>query len=183
MLCHTAYRVADKRCTAFLCKYGVPQKIHTDQGRDFESLLFSSLCKSLAVEKTRTIPYRPQTDGMIERFNRTLQDMLSAFVNENRDDWDDHLPNIMTGYRATLHKSTNCSPNLLMMNREVSLPIDIMMDLPLNTSSDKCPVMYIEWLKNTMRNAFNFANIHLQSALQRQKLDHDVNAKNRQFNP
>lgn len=168
MLCHTAYTVADKLCTEFLCKYGVPQVIHTDQGRDFESLLFSSPCKNIAVEKTRTTPYRPQSDGMIERFNRTLQDMLSALVNENCDDWDIHLPYIMMGYRATLHKSTNCSPNLLMMSREVSLPIDIMMGLPPNIPDDKCPVMYIECLKNTMRNAFNFANKHLQSALQRQ---------------
>lgn len=110
---HTAYTVADKLCTESLCKYGVPRVIHTDQGREFESLLFTSLCKTLGVEKTRTTPYRPQSDGMIERFNRTLQDMLSAFVNENRDDWDDHLPYIMMGYRATLHKSTSCSLNLL----------------------------------------------------------------------
>lgn len=102
MLCHTAYTVADKLCTELLCTYGVPQVIHTDKGRDFESLLFSSLCKNFAVEKTRTTPYRPQYDGMIERFNRTLQDMISAFVNENRDDWDDHLPYFMMDYRATL---------------------------------------------------------------------------------
>lgn len=120
---------------------------------------------------------------MVDRVNRTLQDMLSTFVDENRDDWDDYLPYIMMGYRATLHKSTNCSPNLLMMGREVSLPIDIMMGLPPNTPENKCPVMYIEWLKNTMRNAFDFAYKHLQSALQRQKLDHDINANNRQFNP
>lgn len=115
MLCHTAYTVADKLCTEFLCTYGVPQVIHTVQGQDFESLPFSSLCKYLAVKKTRTTPYRPQSDGMIERFNRTLQEMLSAFVNENRDDWDDQLACIMMGYRATLHKSTNCCPNLLFV--------------------------------------------------------------------
>lgn len=63
-----------------------------------------------------------------------------------------------------------------MMGREVSLPIGIMMGLPPNTPGDICPVMYMEWLNITMRNAFNFANKHLQSALQRQKLDHDVNA-------
>lgn len=120
---------------------------------------------------------------MVDRVNRTLQDMLSTFVDENRDDWDDYLSYIMMGYRATLHKSTNCSPNLLMMGREVSLPVDIMMGLPPNTPDNKCPVMYIEWLKNTMRNAFDFAYKHLQSALQRQKLDHDINANNRQFNP
>lgn len=163
ILCQITLHIQSQKNSAlnFWCKYGVPKVIHADQGREFESLLFSSLCKNIGVEKTRTTPYQPQSDGMIERSNRTLQDMLSAFVNENRDDWDDHLPYIMMGYRATLHKSTNCSPNLLMMGREVSLPNDIMMGWPPNTPDDKCPVMYIEWLKNTMRNTLDFANKHV----------------------
>lgn len=74
--------------------------------------------------------------------------MLSAVVNENHDDWDDNLPYIMMGNRATLRKSTKLSPNFSMIVREASLPIYIMMCLP-------------------MRNAFDFAYKHLQSALQR----------------
>lgn len=77
---HTAYTVADKLCTEFLCKYRVPRVIQTDQGREFESLLFTSLCKNLGVEKTRTTPYRPKSNGMVERFNRTLQDFFRANI-------------------------------------------------------------------------------------------------------
>ena len=60
--------------------------------------LFSELCKLLGIEKTRTTPYRPQSGELVERLNRTLIAMLSAFVNDNRDDWDDHLPNLMMAY-------------------------------------------------------------------------------------
>ena len=62
----------------------------------------------MGIEKTRTTPYRSQSDGLVERFNRTLIEMMSAFVNDNRDDWgdnrddwDDHLPYLMMAYRAT----------------------------------------------------------------------------------
>ena len=69
--------------------------------------LFSELCKLLGIEQTRTTPYRPQSDGLVERYNRTLIAVLSAFVNDNRDDWGDHLPYLMNAYRATPHVSTN----------------------------------------------------------------------------
>ena len=77
--------------------------IHTDQGREFESRLFQHLCEALGADKTRTTPYHPQSDGMMERQNRTIQQMLSAYVNEKRDDWGDHLDLIMMAYRSSVH--------------------------------------------------------------------------------
>lgn len=67
---------------------------------------------------------------MIKRFNRTLQQLastrsLAIFVNENRTNWDDHLPYLMMAYRATVHESTKCTPNLVMLGKEIALPIDV----------------------------------------------------------
>ena len=61
----------------FIIRYGVPEILHTDQGGNFESILIKELCQILGITKTRTTPYHPQSDGMIERFNRTLLNMLS----------------------------------------------------------------------------------------------------------
>lgn len=69
---HTAQTVADKLVTEFICKFGAPYRIHTDQGREFESELFCEICSLLGIAKSRTTPYHPQSDGMIERFNRTF---------------------------------------------------------------------------------------------------------------
>lgn len=67
------------------------------------------MCSLLGIEKTKTktktktTPYHPQSDGLVERFNRTLRQMLSIFVSENFDDWDDLLPSLLVAYRATDH--------------------------------------------------------------------------------
>ena len=69
---HRAITVADKLVTEFICKFGCPHQIHTDQGREFESNLFHAICDKLGIDKTRTCPYRPQSAGMVERNNRTI---------------------------------------------------------------------------------------------------------------
>lgn len=70
-----------------VCRFGIPAKLHSDQGRQFESHLFQEMCQLLNIHKTRTTAYHPQSDGMVERFNRTLTQMLSAYVCEHHNDW------------------------------------------------------------------------------------------------
>ena len=72
--------------------FGLPRIIHTDQGRNFESNLFHELCQYFDIEKTKTTPYRPQSDSFIERFNLTLVSLLRSYTNENQTDWDVQIP-------------------------------------------------------------------------------------------
>ena len=104
--------------------------IHTDQGVQFESNLFQEVCRLLQIQKTRTTPYHPQSDGMIERNNRTILTMLSAFVNEHQNDWDEHLPYISMAYRAAEHETTGNTPNYMMLGREVTTQLDIQYCMP-----------------------------------------------------
>ena len=73
-----AITVAQKLVDECFCRFSVPEQLHSDQGRQFESTLISEMCKILQIHKTRTTPYHPQSDGMVERFNRTL---LSCVAN------------------------------------------------------------------------------------------------------
>jgi hypothetical protein len=66
----------------------------------------------LGTIKARTTPYHPKSDGMVERFNQTLETMLSAYVSDNHKDWDRQLPYVMMAYRATAHETTGFSPNM-----------------------------------------------------------------------
>ena len=83
--------VASAFVDGFVCRYGVPDVLHSDQGGQFTSTLFVSICQLLDLGKTRTTPYRPQSDGLVERMNRTLEQMLSAHIKDHHNDWDLYL--------------------------------------------------------------------------------------------
>lgn len=76
--------------------FGIPNQIHIDQGRELKVNYVLNFVVFQALNKTRTTPYRPQSDGIVEIFNRTLITMYSAFVNENKDDCDDRLTYLMS---------------------------------------------------------------------------------------
>ncbi|UYV82319.1 K02A2.6-like [Cordylochernes scorpioides] len=69
-----------------ICRFGVPLELHSDQGRNFESEIFRELCQVLGIWKTRTTPLHPQSDGMVERFNKTMVEHLSKVVEQNQRD-------------------------------------------------------------------------------------------------
>ena len=127
-----AETVAQKLVTEFACRFGVPLELHSDQGRNFESRVFAEMCEILGIKKTRTTPYNPKSDGMIERFNRTLIGMVSVMIepHKRQRDWDEKVALATFAYRASPHESTGETPNRLMLHvhvhvgREVFVPLD-----------------------------------------------------------
>ena len=83
-----ASTVANLFVAHFVCRFGAPDALHTDQGRNFESVLLKEVCQLLGVCKTRTTPYHPQPDGFVERFNRTLLNLLSIALRSDERNWD-----------------------------------------------------------------------------------------------
>ena len=100
-----AVTVAKILVNEVIARFGIPNQIHSDQGKQFESKLFKELCQLLQIDK-RTTPYHPQSDGMVERFNRTLVTMLSNFVNDHHTDWDELIPYVLMAYRSCEHETT-----------------------------------------------------------------------------
>jgi hypothetical protein len=140
----TAMTVADTLVNHCFSLFGMPRWIHSDQGSNFESEFFQELCKLLDIKKTQTTPYHPQSDGMVERFNRTCQQMLKVFINENRSDWDDHLAQLLMAYRSSAHESTGLSPNFMMFGEELGLPIDLIVGAPpRHDSRYRCCTEYV----------------------------------------
>ena len=114
----------------FICGFGTPRQLHSDRGSNCESHLFQEVCSLLDIDKTRTTSRRPQSDGMVERFNRTLETMLTMYAEHKQDTWDQHLQNIMLAYRSSVHDSTGFTPNRMMLGREVELPFQAVVGCP-----------------------------------------------------
>jgi transposase InsO family protein len=90
--------------------FGVPLQIVSDRGANFESHLFNELCRRLNIDHVRTTAYKPSTNGLVERFHRTLNSIMGKVVAENQRDWDIHVPYALAAYRATIHDSTGYTP-------------------------------------------------------------------------
>lgn len=94
--------------------------------------------------------------------------MLSIFVNENRSNWDDHLPYLMIAYRTTVHERTKCTSNLIIIGRETYLPIDVLADkTPTNPQEIGCCHSYVEWIRNSMEITYGIVNENLQSSFKK----------------
>lgn len=178
----TAQTVADKLTYEWICRYGCPVVIHSDQGANFESALFQELCKLWDIHKTRTSRYRPNSDAIVERQNRTVKKLLRSFADENPKSWQDQLSFVMMAYRATIQESTKCSPNLLLFGEENRLPVDLMYaDCSLEQEVPRCPSEYVEWVRESARQAFIKAQEHLKKSAERQKKAYDENTYLRRF--
>ena len=126
---HTAATVAKALMVHVFSRYGLPAEVLSDRGSEFESELFSQLMKWLEVDKLRTTAYKPSTNGVVERFHRTLNTILGKLVAVNQRDWDERLPYALLAYRATTHSSTGFTPNKLFLGRENRLPVDLVLSL------------------------------------------------------
>ena len=158
----------------YICRYGAPQYLHTDQGRNFESKLIKEVCELLGIKKTRTSPYHPRSDGMVERFNRMLEAMSSKYVSDNQKDWDVHLPLVMMAYRSSVREATTFTPYFMMFGRKICLPIDIM----FGTQADQEPLThgnYAATLRAKTENAYQIVRTRIQRVQKRTKHYYDKN--------
>ena len=169
-----ATTVATTVVNEFFCRLGCPSQIHTDQGTNFESVLFTSLCELLRIAKTRTTPYRPRSNGQVERINRSILQMVRCFLQGNQLDWDRFLPQLAGAIRGTVNRSTGFTPNMVMLGREVSLPATLL-QLPSRNPTNLPE--YLLRFQEVQRQVHEAAREHLQGAQQYQKSWYDSKAK------
>ena len=169
---HTARSVAN--CLVSWCRIvGCPLSLHTDQGREFESELYRTLCKELGILKTRTSPYAPWSDGMVERANRTLKTAVQHYTTENPKDWDKYIVLLAAAYRAVKHESTGFSPNYLVFGREVNHPALLQYGRIDVASRDAAKfagkVEYVRELQDKIMTTWHYAWTNLNEAAEKQQ--------------
>ena len=107
-----------------ICRHGCPKELLTDRGSHFVNEMLDSLCRNLGTKHRLSTAYHPQTNGLVERFNRTLCEMLAKYANDNKDDWDTYLTSVLFAYRTKRHNTTRHEPFYLMYGRDAVLPIE-----------------------------------------------------------
>ena len=179
---HTAPVVARTLMDNFFSRFGMPKRLLSDQGAEFESELFRELCRWMGIEKIRSSPYRPTTNGTVERFHRTLNSMLGKVVAQNQRDWHEHLPSVMAAYRASKHESTGYSPNFLLFSRENTAPVDLVFGVvPGEEAHHQSTEEYVAEMQRRQRESYALARQHLEKAAERRKKDYDIRVKPQQF--
>ena len=159
----------------------MPSVIHSDLGREFENKVMQELCLLCGAHKTRMTPRHPKSDGLVERFNRTLLMMLALFAGEKRDDWDDLSLAVMMAYRSSVHESTGYSPYRLMFGEECALLRAVGLlrqdpDLP-----DPITSPYDVWVRDGLEVAYDQVRRHSGQAVQRRKRLYDRRSVRRLF--
>ena len=142
---------------------------HVELGHRWERVAMQELCILCGSHKTRTTPCHPESDGMVERFNRTLLMMLAMFAGKNRADWDDLLPAVMMEYRSSVHESTGFSPYRLMFGEECTLPMDIGLPKQQSDLPDSITSPYAIWVRDALEVAYEQVRQHSGQAVQHQK--------------
>ncbi|KRZ65622.1 Retrovirus-related Pol polyprotein from transposon 17.6, partial [Trichinella papuae] len=95
------------------------------------------VCKIFGVEKSRSSPYHPQGNGLVERANRTLLNTLAKLCHESQDrSWDQLLPLATMAYNSAVHETTGQSPFCMLFGKQMSLPLDVTLDVPPGTASN-----------------------------------------------
>ena len=134
------------------------------------------LSELLGTVKTKTTPYHPLSNGLVERLNRTLLAMLAMFVSCEHDNWDDLLPFMMLAYNTTVHTSTGFTPYRLVFGEECSLPGNLVHrelrpDPPPRDLGD-----YASWVRQALYEAYDEVCAQQQRATHRQKRNYDSKA-------
>ena len=175
---HTAPTVAKALMVHVFYRYGMPDQLLTDRGTEFESELFSQLMNWLEIDKLRTTAYKPSTNGVVERFHKTLNSMLGKVVSETQRDWDDRLPSVMAAYRAAVHSSTGYTPNRLFLGRENRMPVDLAMGLPLHESVGPETVDdFVARQHEMTERAYRLVRDHLHVNAERRKTAYDLRVR------
>ncbi len=107
-----------------ICRHGVPQKLLSDRGANFLSSLVLEICQKTGIQKINTSAYHPQTDGVVEKFNHTLLEMIAKHAAHYGVDWDRYLGYLLFAYWVKPHDATGESLFYLLYGRDAKLPLD-----------------------------------------------------------
>ena len=140
----SAQTVADVIESEIFYRYGACERLHSDQGREFDCMLLRQICERWGIHKTRTSPFYPQSNGLVERSNRSIKGILRHVCQGGQ--WDKQIPKIRMCLNSTEHRTTGCSPVKMFFSRcnEAVLPLDLLASTSETDPIDICGKSYVQ---------------------------------------
>ena len=148
-----------------IAEHGVCEELVTDNALEFTGHVINDVARILGIKKIQTVPYNPN-GNKIERFHRTLGEMLRTTVKEQQTDWEDKLPAALLAYRTSVHNTTKKTPFSLTHGREARLPIDIIFPRPPQKAEFR--TSYSVKLRENLDEAFSFVRDQQQKVIKRE---------------
>jgi len=176
-----AETVADALVKNFVSRFGLPFRIKSDRGRQFESECFEHMCTMLDVDHRTSTAFHPQGNSRVERMVKVVSNLVSCFCRTQKE-WDNNLPLLTLAYRSSIHEVTGYTPNYLMMGREVYLPLDIMIGSIPEAQKVTAPV-YVSQLKEKLQECFALVRTQMKAQGERQRRYYNLKTRGEQFEP
>ncbi|CAM5142308.1 unnamed protein product [Natator depressus] len=182
---NTASKTIAKELVQIFARVGLPKEILTDQGTPFMSKLMKDLCSLLHVQALRTSVYHPQTDGLVERFNRTLKAMIRQVVSRDGKDWDTLLPYLMFAIREVPQASTGFPPFELLNGRHPWGILDIAREAWEEEPNPGRNIVghVLLQMRDRIARVTPIVREHLERAQETQRTHYNHQAKLRRFHP
>ena len=166
-------------------RVGIPTTVLSDMGTQFVSDLMKEIHQLLGIKGVSTSPYHAQANGLVERFNGTLKQMLKRLCSEKPKDWDRLIPAILFAYREVPQESMQFSPFELLYGRTVRGPMSVLRRLwteeDPGTEEQRTEAEYVVDLRNRLEMTCQIAKDHLKKASERYRQYYDKRARERWF--
>ncbi len=169
---------------SMISRVGIPKEILTDQGTAFMSRTIRELYELLGIKSIRTSVYHPQTDGLVERFNRTLKRMIRKFVHEDAKNWDKWLEPLLFAVREVPQASTGFSPFELLYGRQPRGVLDVLRETwEEGPSESKNEIQHVLDLRTKLHTLGQLSMENLLQAQDKQSRLYNRGARLRNFTP
>lgn len=166
----------------FWTRLGLPDEILTDRGTQFTSDLMKEVNDLLSIKGLKTTPWHPQTNGLVERFNATLKQMLKKLAIEQPEKWDQYIPALLFAYREVPQESLGFSPFELLYGRTVKGPMRVLRQMWTEEETNdemKTTAEYVTDLRNRIEETCQIARENLAKASLRQSRFYNKHARSR----
>ena len=171
----TAKTIAKFLYQGYISIFGALARLLRDKGAKFMSSVIDEMCKILGKKKLQTMPYHPQTTGLVERLHQMIMQMIGKLGEDKKANWPPHLAEIVHAYKATHSAVTGYSPHYLMFRQRTRLAVTFYFpavgstEAPMREASAKHVDEYIASVQDRFRTALWEAQTQLMVEAYQQK--------------